>query len=146
MTQPPAATPTRADAGPSLREGILLIDLSDHFERSQMVLVELVSAGAGGGPVDISSERDRARDLVASGRLYRQTAAGTGDAAMLDILDQLERVLVDVAASPSEVSAADLEAVRQRIDTAGLLFKVRVVSTDLRDRRAQASRTPPSAL
>jgi hypothetical protein len=140
LTSPPAEGPRQASAE-ALREGVLLVNLSDHFERSQMVLIELVSSDAAtDGHVDISSERDRARDLVASGRLYRQTAAGTGDTALLDLLDQLERVLVDVATSPSEVSEADLNAVRQRIDNEGLLFKVRVVSTDLRDRQRQAPR------
>lgn len=116
-----------------IREGVLLVDLSDHLDRTQMVLVELVSAGSAGED-DLSTERARAQDLVAAGRLYRQTAAESGDAQLVDVLDQLERVLVDVAAAPAALSPADLDAVRQRIESGNLLFKVRVISSDLHAR------------
>ena len=48
----------------------------------------------------------------------------TGDAAMASVLDELERVLVDIAASPSTLSQEDLDQVRRRIESKGLLFKV----------------------
>jgi anti-sigma factor RsiW len=117
-----------------LRERILLVDLGEHLDRSQMVLVELVSA-SGDGAVDISGERDRAEQLVAANRLYRQTALATGDAGVADLLDELERVLVDLAASPEQLSAEDFDAVRRRIESRSLLFKVRVVSSDIRQRQ-----------
>jgi hypothetical protein len=123
-----------------VRERILLVDLGEHLDRSQMVLVELTSADDSAGSVDISSEQARAQQLVAANRLYRQTAASTGDAAMASVLDDLERVLVDVAASPSTVSQEDLDAVRRRIASKELLFKVRVVSSQVRERQKAAIR------
>jgi hypothetical protein len=121
-----------------VRERILLVDLGDHLDRSQMVLVELVSADDSQGSVDISMEQSRAEQLVKANRLYRQTALSTGDAAMASILDELERVLVDVAASPSTVSQEDLDSVRRRIESKALLFKVRVVSSQVRERQKAA--------
>ena len=121
-----------------VRERILLVDLGDHLDRSQMVLVELVSAGGDSGDVDISTERARAEQLVAVNRLYRQTALSTGDANMASLLDDLERVLVDIAASPATVSREDLDSVRRRIDSKELLFKVRVVSSQVRERQKAA--------
>jgi hypothetical protein len=121
-----------------VRERILLVDLGDHLDRSQMVLVELVSAGGDTGDVDISTERARAEQLVAVNRLYRQTALSTGDANMASVLDDLERVLVDIAASPATVSQEDLDSVRRRIDSKELLFKVRVVSSQVRERQKAA--------
>lgn len=121
-----------------VRERILLVDLGDHLDRSQMVLVELVSAGDSTGDVDISTERARAEQLVAVNRLYRQTALSTGDANMASLLDDLERVLVDIAASPATVSREDLDSVRRRIDSKDLLFKVRVVSSQVRERQRAA--------
>lgn len=122
----------------TVRERILLVDLGDHLDRSQMVLVELVSAGDDTGDVDISTERARAGQLVAVNRLYRQTALSTGDVAMASVLDDLERVLVDIAASPATVSQQDLDSVRRRIDSKELLFKVRVVSSQVRERQQAA--------
>jgi predicted anti-sigma-YlaC factor YlaD len=123
-----------------VRERILLVDLGDHLDRSQMVLVELVSNPAEGS-VDMSGERARAEELVAANRLYRQTAAVTGDTAIGDLLDELERVLVDVAASPEWMSSQEMDAVRRRIESRGLLFKVRVVSSEVRERQKEGSRS-----
>jgi hypothetical protein len=123
--------------GEKIRERILLVNLGDHLDRSQMVLVELVSA-EGSGAVDISTEQARAQQLVADNRLYRQTAVTTGDTAMASLLDELERTLVDIAASPSKLSQDELDQVRRRIESKGLLFKVRVVSSDLRERQKAA--------
>jgi hypothetical protein len=130
-----AATPQTAE---KVRERILLVDLGEHLDRSQMVLVELVSAGDTEGDVDISLEQSRAEQLVAANRLYRQTAASTGDAAMASVLDDLERVLVDLAAGPKTVSQEDLDLVRRRIMSKELLFKVRVVSSQVRQRQKAA--------
>jgi hypothetical protein len=131
----PQAAPEAA--GNQVRERILLVDLGDHLDRSEMVLVELVSADQTAAR-DISAERSRAEQLVAANRLYRETAASTGDTAVVDLLDQLERVLVDVAASPSELSPRALQDVRERIESGSLLFKVQVVSSELRQRQRTA--------
>jgi hypothetical protein len=133
--QPVPATPqTASDDAAKVRERILLIDLDDHLEQSQMVLIELVSA-ADDKAVNISEERSRAEQLVSANRLYRQTAASTGDAAVADLLDELERVLVDVAASPDQVSGRDLGELQRQIESRSLLFKVRVVSSEVRQRQ-----------
>jgi hypothetical protein len=139
-TRPSAsvAAPTQASAE-KVRERILLVDLGDHFDRTQMMLVELVSSESS-GDVDISSDQGRAQQLLAANRLYRQSAATTGDASVAAVLDELERVLVDVAASPSTLSQIDLDTVRRRIESKGLLFKVRVVSSELRERQKAAIR------
>jgi hypothetical protein len=135
-----AAAGTGAGRGDTqLRERILLVDLGDHLDRSQMVLVELVTTG-GAGDADISLERSRAEQLVAANRIYRQTASETGDAAVVQLLDELERVLVDIAASPETLSADDLLDVQQRIESRGLLFKVRVLSSEVRERQRTAIR------
>lgn len=141
-TAAPGGAPPSAQ---QVRERILLVDLGEHLDRSQMVLVELVSAPLNddsGGNVDISLEQSRAEQLVSANRLYRQTALSTGDAAMASVLDELERVLVDIAASPSTVTQEDLDSVRRRIESKELLFKVRVVSSQVRDRQRAATRRP----
>jgi hypothetical protein len=119
-----------------LRERILLVDLEEHLDRSQTMLVELVTSD-GPDTIDMAVERERAEDLVAANRLYRQTAAATGDAGILELLDHLERVLVELAAAPDELTEADIEAMRSRIETEDLLFKVRVLSSGVRERQQQ---------
>ena len=128
-----------AGGAEDVRERVLLIDLSEHLDRSQMMLVELVSAGDDSG-MDMSAESARAEQLLAANRLYRQTAAATGDAGLAQLLDELERVLVDVSASPGQMSADDMDQVRRRIENNGLLFKVRVVSSEVRERQKARNR------
>jgi hypothetical protein len=119
-----------------VREGVLLADLSEHLDRSQTMLVELVSEDpAGTDAVDITFERDVAGDLVAANRLYRQAVSENGDTNLATLLDDLERLLVEIAASPNTLAAEDMERVRQRIAAKDLLFKVRVVSAAVRDKQ-----------
>jgi hypothetical protein len=118
----------------ALRERVLLADLGDHLDRSQMMLIELVSADAA-ADLDLPSERGRAQQLVADNRLYRQAATANGNAALAAVLDDLEQVLVDVAAGPDTLAAADLMEVRQRIENKGLLLKVRVLSSEIQNRQ-----------
>lgn len=121
----PARPLAAFDSG--VRERVLLVAVGDHLERSQMVLVELANAGApAAGRLDISSEQKTAEDLLESNRLYRQTAATNGDAATAALLEELERVLLEVAHSPSEVSARQLEDLRKQIEDRGILFKVKI--------------------
>jgi hypothetical protein len=114
-----------------VRERVLLIAVGDHLERSQMVLVELAHAESN-GPLDISAERQLADDLVASNRLYRQTAQQMGQDNVAGVLDELERVLVEVARGPSTVSMQQLADIQQRIESQGILFKVKVIGSEIR--------------
>ncbi len=137
--KPPAASqPTAADRE-RVQAGVLLLALGDHLERSQAALSELVNT-AGGPEVDISDEQLRVRDLVAENRLYRQTALRTGEPAVASVLDDLERVLVEVANGPSTLNAAEFDRVRRRIDQQGIIFKVRVFG----DRVREAETRPPA--
>jgi len=129
-----------AASAEQIRERILLVDLGDHLDRSQMILVEIASAG-GDDSVDLTFERARAEQLVQDNRLYRQTAMTGVDPRITDLLDDLERVLVEVAAAPAEVPASDLNDVQRRIDARDLVFKLRVLSAELRERQKPGHKT-----
>ena len=106
--------------------------IGDHLDRSQILLTELVNASP--GSIDLRDERDRARDLLNENRLLRQTAARTGDPSHAALLDELERVLLDIANTGPSSSPADLEALQRRIGSEGLLFKVRIVDANIREK------------
>jgi hypothetical protein len=116
-----------------VRERILVVALGEHLERSQSILIELANAPAG-SPLDVTDEQVRANDLVVANRLYRQTANQSGDRAVATVLEELERLLLDVAHGPSRLSPEDLATLRQRIETKGVLFKVRVIGSNMRER------------
>jgi len=127
--------PSRKAQGltPAVRERILLVAIGDHLERSQMVLVEIANAPSD-TPLDVTAERASANDLVSANRLYRQTAVRSGETALAAMLDELERVLVEVAAGPEHLTPAAVGELQRRIESRGLLFKIRVVGSQVRGR------------
>ena len=129
----PAAAPMTAAAGSTAdaRQRILLTSVADHLDRSERVLTDIMNASASR---DISAEQRWAEDLLSTSRLYRQDAVDAGEQSVANVLDELERSLLEIVNSPSQISAADLEQIRRRIDAAALLFKVRVMSDELRQR------------
>jgi len=136
----PTMIPRQAAGGipEQVRERILLVALGDHLERSQMMLVELLNAD-GGPNVDMTIDRQRAEELVADGRIYGQRAAGTGDTAVAVVLEELERILLDVAHGPQTLSHAELEAIQKRIQDKGILLKVRLIGSSVRQKEKTAT-------
>jgi hypothetical protein len=129
-------TATSGAAG-ATRQRVLLASVADHLDRSERVLTDVMNAPAAG---DISAERQWADDLLSTSRLYRQDAIDAGEQSVATVLDDLERSLLEIVHSPSPISAADLDQLRRRIDAAALLFKVRVLSDELRQREGAAER------
>jgi len=134
---PPAPVQQAAAAGAPLRERVLLVDLGDHLVRSENALVEFVSAP---DPGEAAAGRQRIEELVAANRLYRRTAVASGDRAVAEVLDELERVLIEMAGAGPASSGDALDAVRRRIDARGLLFKVRVIRGQLQERVKEPAR------
>jgi hypothetical protein len=139
------STQLTAAADPQAGERVLLVAVGDYLERSQMVLIELANADPGADPharLDISDEQQRAAGLVSESRLYRQTAEHTGDTAVANVLDDLDRVLLNIANGPSEVSPADLDDLRQKLKAEGILFKIRVLGSNVRTQEKDKANVP----
>jgi len=143
MTRQPVPMGDQADAA-KVRERVLVVAVGEHLGRTEMVLMELENAPTQKGQktINISETQRRAEDLVEENRLYRQTALKEGDKTMASTLDELERVLLDIANSPEEVTPAAFETIRKRIEAQGLLFKVRVVKQGLDERKANPGAKP----
>jgi hypothetical protein len=114
--------------------------VADHLDRSERVLTDIMNAP---DRSDISAAQGWAEDLLTTSRLYRQDAVDAGEQSVAAVLDDLERSLLEIVHSPSQISAADLEQIRRRIDAAALLFKVRVMSDELRQRQDLPASSAP---
>ncbi len=115
---------------------MLLVAVGEHLERSQMVLIELVNAPAD-ERMNVKAQRAVADELVSANRLYRQTAVRSGEDSLVAVLEELERVLVEVAAGPDALAPQDVAELQRRIEARGLLFKVRVVGSQVRERERE---------
>ena len=142
-TAPRDAAATTASSNRPVRERILVVAANQHLERSEMILIELVKS-PDAKTVDITDEQSTAEDLLFSNRLLRQTATTAGDSGLVTLLDDLERVLVDVVHSPGSLSQPELDHIRERIESQGLIFKMRVMGTRLNERVATPAATPNS--
>jgi hypothetical protein len=116
------------------RERVLDAEVEDHLERSQRVLTELVNTDMT-SPVVLAGDRARAADLVAAGRVYRRSADDLGDMATSELLEDLERVLLDVANGSTEPTPREVRDLRERIGDQDLVFRLRVVAAELRRRQ-----------
>lgn len=129
---PRIAPAVRTMADSQLQQRVLEAAVADYLDRSGIVLVELLNAG---GP-DISAEQERAADLLTESRLYQQTAMRAGDHMLAGILDELERVLLEIAHAPSRLEPAQLDDLRLRLRSDGILFRIRVLGSTVRNQDA----------
>src|SRR5260370_39075284 len=128
-----------------VRERVLVVAVGEHLGHSERMLIELSNAAPNDPAqkeVNISAEQRRAEDLLQENRLYRRTALQQGDAGLASVLDELERGRLDVAHRPEEVTPAQLEAVRQKIEARGNLFKVPGGSNELQQRQKEIKPAP----
>jgi hypothetical protein len=130
--QPASAPMQAATSGLGSDARARTVAIIDHLERSERVLLDLTNAD--GPDVDVSEEQAWAADLVDANRLYREAATQAGETTTALVLDDLERSLLDIVHAPSTLTPTELEDVRARLDAAALLFKVRVLSNELRER------------
>lgn len=113
------------------RDRVLLVIVGEHMEQSERVLVELANLDAG-GDTDITRKRQRAEELLASNRLYRQSALDRGEESVATLLSELEPVLLQIARAPDQVSSDELQRMQKRVENKELVFKLRVVRADVR--------------
>jgi hypothetical protein len=113
------ASPVVAD----LAERVLNAEVGDHLDRTQMMLAEFANAGADQADI-FAVEQHRASDLVAVNRLIRQSVEQSGDA-------------------PVNAPSDELTDLQSRITAEDLLFRVRVIASEMRQRTRDRSTGDP---
>jgi hypothetical protein len=126
----PRPGPTATARNIANPQRVVLVAVGDHLERSQMLLVEIMN----GDRDTLADEQKEARELLDSNYLYQASAQRVGDPGIAHLLDELGPVLTEIANSPSQFSPEELSQIRSRIQSDGLLFKVRVVGSEVNSR------------
>lgn len=109
------------------QDRILLVVVTDHLGNSERMLTDVANADARQG-INLGDDPKRAVELVAFNRIYQQSAVQHGDDRLASLLADLEPVLLEIAHSDGKLSPAEAVALQKRIDSKGLLFKVRVMT------------------
>jgi hypothetical protein len=123
--------PPDAPVSVEARRRILLAAVGDHLEKSRRTLIEYVNAGP---EADARRQRAVAEDLLAGSRLYRQTAARSGEPGVADVLEEVERVLLEIANGPEQPTSETRAALARRLDTEGILFKIEIIGAHATER------------
>ncbi|MBN8729560.1 MAG: hypothetical protein J0L64_03400 [Acidobacteria bacterium] len=122
-----------AGNGPEAQKSVLAAALEGHLASSERILLDVVNSGVDGTGWD--SQRVRAEALVDANRLYRLTAGRQGQLALESVLEDLERVLIELAHAPEGTHAGGIQ---DRILDQELVFKLRILQFRLREQ-------PPAA-
>jgi hypothetical protein len=117
---------------------ILFVVVSDHLDQSERMLMEVANADAC-RTFDMSEEGRRAEDLVASNRIYRLTAQQRGETRIASLLSDIEPILLELAHAGPSLSPEALAVLQKRIESKGLLFKVRVMNAQVEGRETAAA-------
>jgi hypothetical protein len=115
---------------PQARQRVVIVFLGNHLDRSERLLVQLNHAD--GNDLSALPLRSEARELLASNRLVRQSAMQAGNLNVEASLDRLERLLMELSNEPDSLTEADLNRLRQEMNTDGLLFDIRVLRSRVR--------------
>lgn len=118
-----------ADPTPSIvrADPVLIEAVGHHIHRSEGLLQEVANRPG------VRLPREEVADLLGANRLYRQSAAMSGEAAVADVLAELEQLLMELE-NQDEDSEGRLRVLRD-----SLLFKLRVAAEELQRREARES-------
>ena len=137
------AAPASSSASTSDSNRLLLLVVNDHLESSGRVLLEVANAGT---DTQLNAQPRRAEDLVAANRIYRQTATQRGDERIAELLADLEPILLELANAGGSLEGKKLADLQRRIESKGLLFKVRVMSAPGGELENTPAATPTDTL
>jgi len=105
-----------------------------------MILVELANANPK-GPLDISSEQERAADLVSESRLYRQTADHTREPGGSQRSRRFWIACWWRSRMPLPHLTGRARKVAPEAGSEGILFKIRVLGSNVRNQEEPAAST-----
>ncbi len=119
---------------------ILRAHAAEHLERSKLVLLETVHSKDGHRDQDPERNRQRAEELLSTNRLLRRGAVASGQLRLAEALEELERILVEIAHAPEgaatdAVAAEAAAALRARIESQGTLFRLAVVENEIENKK-----------
>lgn len=109
---------------PEARERILFVAVGDHVDETHRWLTEVMNTRPERGAADLELEKARAASLATDNRLYRATLDPSRDERLIELLEELENVLVEVANGPGRTEATELNSLKRRIEKRGLMLRI----------------------
>lgn len=122
------AAPDYAQVGRGVAADPLRMELADYFRRSKILLVGISNISAKEGErVDLSVERQAARSLVQQARYLDNRVL---DQRSEQLVQALERILLELANMEQQADLPDVEIIRSGIHEGNMLFRIRMAETE----------------
>ncbi len=97
------------------------------LDRSKILLLGVVNEDYGAASVeDVMRQRKVSRELLTEVRSLQTVLPNSPDRRLLQLVEQLELVLMQIAALEAEHDLTNVELVREGIDREGLLLKINI--------------------
>ncbi len=118
------ATPVSSDEAAMQQLGVRPERVGDYFRKSKMLLVGLANLRTDQSePLDLSAERRVSRNLIREARYLRRQPI---DPQSREVMNDLEKILIEVANTGERHDVPNVEIVRSGIHQENLLFKIRM--------------------
>ena len=114
---------------------------ADYMKRSKMVLLGLNNFDTrldDPAALDITRQRDLSQELLFQGRLLRSHQVAAADPRLQILIDEIERVLLQVANSRGEDPRWTIQMVQEGIDKNSILLRITLVEIDQIDEPDEA--------
>lgn len=113
-----------ADGGPTTQTQLVSDELGNYLRKSKNLFVGITNIKAERGErVDLSVERSAARSLIQQARYLDQQ---TTDERAQQLIQVLEKILIELANMEERVGLPDVELLRTGIRQENMLFKIRM--------------------
>lgn len=117
-------TPVSSDEAAIQQLGVRPERVSDYFRKSKMLLVGLANLKTDQSePLDLSAERRVSRYLIREARYLKRQPI---DPQSREVMNDLEKILIEVANTGERHDVPNVEIVRSGIHQENLLFKIRM--------------------
>ena len=114
-----------AQFSPRESERVFFSNVSQHLEIGGRVL-QMVSNGNGDLAEKVAERKQTIDELVALNRLYRRLAEQSGDIQLVGLLQQMERMFIELNHTDTTTKATDFENIRERLEQSDLLYQLKI--------------------
>ncbi|MBI2214774.1 MAG: hypothetical protein HYU52_14100 [Acidobacteria bacterium] len=124
-------------------DAVMTSAVTEQVGRSERLLTSLSNLSP--DESDLEAERLTAERLLVSNRIHRAVAREQGAPEVAALLDEIEPILLEIAHSGSGLDDSELDALQERIESRGLIFKLRVISSTLESKSSKRRPSSPPA-
>ncbi len=144
---PPKTKPPRMELGENdpLLRARLAQNVSDYFEATRLVLLEVKNNAEAPQEFDVAEVRAASQKLLEQSLLLKTEMQGEQTALLRNTLEQLEFVLFDLANLEAQPEPEEMTSLRAAIQQGDLLIKIEIIDLEALTRKTKEQPLAPKS-